>query len=179
VKTKMTMMVLSDNEGNIRRTNSLPARMRSGRQRQDLGATPQSVPTSSCKKDQTATVTHYAEDLGAVESVDKVSRRSVVAGGQGEDVVLQECFNCHAMSKIGVEGRDRDAWLEAIEHMRQVGVANIKPDVADQSRIIWKRFLSGFRCAEIAAQLPQYQKVKQERDYFTDDALNIVYVIIR
>jgi len=52
--------------------------------------------------------------------------------GKGKEVVLQECFNCHAMSKIGVEGRDREGWLEAIEHMRQVGVANIKPQVADQ-----------------------------------------------
>jgi len=81
------------------------------------------------------------------------------------------------MSKIGVEGRDRDARLEAIEHMRQVGVANIKPDVADQvADYLEKVFGPDSEVPRSPAQLPQYQKVKQERDYFTDDALNIVYV---
>jgi len=93
-----------------------------------------------------------------MESVNKVSRRSVVAEGKGKDVVLQECFNCHAMSKIGVEGRDRDAWLEAIEHMRQVGVANIKPDVADQVSDYLEKFWSGIRSAEIAGAISAISK---------------------
>jgi len=96
---------------------------------------------------------------------------------KGKDVVLQECFNCHAMSRIGVMGRDREGWLEAIEHMRQVGVADIKPDVADQvSEYLSTVFGPDAETPASPALLPQYQKVKQEHDYFADDALNLVYV---
>jgi virginiamycin B lyase len=97
--------------------------------------------------------------------------------GKGKDVVLQECFNCHAMSRIGTMGRDREGWLESIEHMRQVGVAEISPSIADQvSEYLGSVFGPDAATPPSPAQLPQYQNVKQEHDYFSDDALNIVYV---
>jgi virginiamycin B lyase len=81
------------------------------------------------------------------------------------------------MSRIGVMGRDRDGWLDAIEHMRQVGVADIKPEVATQvSEYLSSVFGPDADTPASPALLPQYQKVKQEHDYFSDDALNIVYV---
>jgi virginiamycin B lyase len=81
------------------------------------------------------------------------------------------------MSRIGVMGRDREGWLEAIDHMRQVGVAEIKPEVAAQvSEYLSTVFGPDAETPSSPAQLPQYQKVKQEHDYFADDALNLVYV---
>jgi len=71
--------------------------------------------------------------------------------------------------------RDRDAWLEAIEHMRQVGVANIKPAVADQVADYLKKFWSGFRSAEIAGAIAAISESQAGARLLTDDALNIVY----
>jgi hypothetical protein len=69
------------------------------------------------------------------------------------------------MSRIGVMGRDHDGWLDAIEHMRQVGVADIKPDVAAEvSEYLGTVFGPDANTPVSAAQLPQYQKVKQEHD---------------
>ena len=178
VKTKMMMMVLSDNEGKYS-TDKLPAGT------YEVWATttgyrsdPAKRASVTLQENQTAKV-----DLTMQKSSVQWSQLTKYQGGillpegKGKDVVLQECFNCHAMSKIGMEGRDRDAWLAAIERMRQVGVADIKPDVTSEvAEYLDKVFGPDTTVPESPAQLPQYQKVKQERDYFTDEALNIVYV---
>jgi hypothetical protein len=178
VKTKMTMMVLSDNEGKYS-TDKLPAGT------YEVWATttgyrsdPAKRASVTLQEDRAATVDLTMQKTSLLWSqLTKYQGGILLPDGKGKDVVLQECFNCHAMSKIGVEGRDRDAWLEAIEHMRQVGVADIKPDVANQvAEYLDKVFGPDTTMPESPAKLPQYQKVKQERDYFSDEALNIVYV---
>jgi virginiamycin B lyase len=178
VKTKMVMMVLSDNQGKYQ-TGNLPAGTyevwatstgyRSDPTRRS-DVTVQEGPTSSV---------NFTMQKGSVpwNQLTKYQAGILLPEAKGRDVLLQQCFNCHAMSKLGVMGRDRDGWLEAIEHMRQVGVADIKPDVATQvSEYLEKVFGPDADTPASAAQLPQYQKVKQEHDYFSDDALNIVYV---
>src|SRR3984893_7818668 len=178
VKTKMTMMVLSDNRGKYS-TEKLPAGT------YEVWATATGYRSDPAKRanvtlqeDQIATVDLTMQKTSVLWSqLTKYQGGMLLPEGKGKEVVLQECFNCHAMSKIGVEGRDREGWLEAIEHMRQVGVADIKPQVADQvSDYLDKVFGPDTDVPKSPAQLPQYQKVKQERDYFSDNALNIVYV---
>jgi virginiamycin B lyase len=91
---------------------------------------------------------------------------------------LQECFNCHAMGKIGAVGRrDHDGWMEAIDFMKQVGVANIKPDVADHAATYLASALGPDSTTPASpASLATWQEVKQDGDYFSDDALRIEYV---
>jgi virginiamycin B lyase len=178
VKTKMLMMVLTDTQGQYR-TDSLPAgtyevwatsigyrgdpSRRTGMTVEDGKTTPASF-TMKKAAAQWSQLTKYQAGI-------------LLPDGKGKDVVLQECFNCHAMSRIGVMGRDRDGWLEAIEHMRQVGVADIKPDIAAQaSEYLGTIFGPDAETPASPSLLPQYRKVKQEHDYFSDDALNIVYV---
>jgi virginiamycin B lyase len=178
VKTKMLMMVLTDTQGQYR-TDSLPAgtyevwatsigyrgdpSRRTGMTVEDGKTTPASF-TMKKAAAQWSQLTKYQAGI-------------LLPDGKGKDVVLQECFNCHAMSRIGVMGRDRDGWLEAIEHMRQVGVAYIKPDIAAQaSEYLGTIFGPDAETPASPSLLPQYRKVKQEHDYFSDDALNIVYV---
>ena len=48
------------------------------------------------------------------------------------DVLLQQCFGCHGMSKWGMR-TDHDGWANAIGMMKQVGVADIKPEIAEQA----------------------------------------------
>lgn len=178
VKSKMEMMVLSDNHGNYS-TENLPA------------GTYEVWATATGYKSDPARRSDIVVQEGKTASVSFTMKKSSVQWSQltkyqagillpdikGKDVVLQECFNCHAMSKLGVMGRDREGWLGAIDHMRQVGVVDTKPDVADQvADYLDKVFGPDSETPKSPAQLPQYQKVKQESDYFADEALNIVYV---
>jgi virginiamycin B lyase len=178
VKTKMLMMVLTDTHGQYR-TDSLPAGT------YEVWATSigyRSDPsrrTGMTVEDGKTTPASFTMKKGAAQwsQLTKYQAGILLPDGKGKDVVLQECFNCHAMSRIGVMGRDRDGWLEAIEHMRQVGVADIKPDIAAQaSEYLGTIFGPDAETPASPSLLPQYRKVKQEHDYFSDDALNIVYV---
>lgn len=92
--------------------------------------------------------------------------------------LIQQCFNCHAFSKIGAAGRhDQQGWLDEIEIMRQNGVAKIKPDIADKvTKYLATAFGPDSSTPPYASDLPAYQQVKQEHDSFADDALNIEYV---
>ncbi len=178
IKTKMLMMVLSDNQGKYS-TDKLPA------------GTYEVWATATGYKSDPARLAEVTVQEGKTISASFTMKKASVPWSQltkyqagvllpeakGKEVVLQECFNCHAMSKIGVMGRDRDGWLEAIDHMQQVGVADIRPDVKGQVAEYLNAVLGPDSDTPASpAQLPQYQKVKQEHDYFTDDALNIVYV---
>jgi virginiamycin B lyase len=174
----MLMMVLTDTHGQYR-TDSLPAGT------YEVWATSigyRSDPsrrTGMTVEDGKTTPASFTMKKGAAQwsQLTKYQAGILLPDGKGKDVVLQECFNCHAMSRIGVMGRDRDGWLEAIEHMRQVGVADIKPDIAAQaSEYLGTIFGPDAETPASPSLLPQYRKVKQEHDYFSDDALNIVYV---
>ena len=53
--------------------------------------------------------------------------------GNGKDVLIQQCFNCHAFGKIGAVGRhDVGGWKQEIDVMRLTGVARIRPEVTEQ-----------------------------------------------
>src|ERR1700693_5918701 len=178
VKTKMLMIVLTDNQGQYR-TDNLPAGT------YEVWATSTGYRSDPSRRTDVAvqegktTSASFTMKKGAVQwsQLTKYQAGILLPDAKGKDVVLQECFNCHAMSRIGVMGRDREGWLEAIEHMRQVGVADIKPDVsAEVTEYLGTVFGPDAETPASPAQLPQYQKVKQEHDYFADDALNLVYV---
>jgi hypothetical protein len=178
VKTKMLMMVLTDNQGQYR-TDNLPAGTYEVWATSTGYKSDPSRRTDVTVQDGKTSVAGFTMKKGAVQwsQLTKYQAGILLPAAKGKDVVLQECFNCHAMSKIGAMGRDREGWLEAIEHMRQVGVAEIKPDVADQvSEYLGTVFGPDAETPASPALLPQYQKVKQEHDYFSDDALNLVYV---
>jgi streptogramin lyase len=98
--------------------------------------------------------------------------------GNGKDVLIQQCFNCHAFGKIGAVGRhDVNGWKDEIDVMRMKGVARIRPDITEQvSNYLAAAFGPGSATPESPAQLPGYQAVKQDRDYFSDESLNIMYV---
>jgi virginiamycin B lyase len=178
VKTKMRMMVLTDNQGRYR-TDSLPAGT------YEVWATATGYRgdpdrrTDVVVHDGETTTASFTMKKGSVQwsQLTKYQAGILLPERKGKEVVLQECFNCHAMSKIGVLGRDRDAWYQAIDHMRQVGVADIKPEVADQvTEYLSTIFGPDSEIPASPAAMPQYQKVKQEHDYFSDDALDLVYV---
>jgi len=92
------------------------------------------------------------------------------------DVLLQNCFGCHGMSKWGMR-TDHDGWANAIAMMRQVGVADIKPEIAEQAATyLASVFGPDSDTPPVPTQMPGYQAVKQDHDSWSDDALNIMYV---
>lgn len=98
--------------------------------------------------------------------------------GNGKDVLIQQCFNCHAFGKIGAVGRhDVNGWKEEIDVMRMTGVARIRPDVTEQvSKYLAAAFGPDSATPESPSQLPVYPAVRQDRDYFSDESLDIMYV---
>ncbi len=178
VKTKMIMMVLTNNQGQFR-TDNLPAGTYEVWATSTGYRSDPSRRTDIAVQDGKTTSASFTMKKGSVQwsQLTKYQAGILLPDLKGKDVVLQECFNCHAMSRIGTMGRDREGWLGAIDHMRQVGVAEITPNVAAQvSEYLGTVFGPDAETPPSPAQLPQYQKVKQEHDYFSDDALNIVYV---
>ena len=177
-KTKMTMTVLSDGLGKYW-TDKLPS------------GTYEVWATATGYKSDPPRRTDVMVDDGKTVSADFTMQKAIVRWNQltkyqagvllpdakGKSVLLQECFNCHAFDTIGVARRDRDGWLAAIDVMRQVGAADIRPEVADQvAGYLEAVYGPDSSTPQSPAQLAKYQDVKQERDYFSDDALNIVYV---
>jgi len=108
----------------------------------------------------------------------KYQAGTLIPEAPGKGVLIQECFNCHAFGKIGAVGRhDEDGWRDAIDVMRISGVATIKPEVVNTvSAYLANAFGPTSATPMSPADLPGYQKIKMEHDYFSDDSLNIEWV---
>jgi len=92
------------------------------------------------------------------------------------DVLLQNCFGCHGMSKWGMRA-DRDGWASAIGVMRVVGVADIKPEIAEQAATYLSSvFGPDSETPPTPMQMPEYKSVRLDHESWSDDALNIMYV---
>src|ERR1019366_4272057 len=179
VNTKMTMMVLSDKDGQYF-TDKLPA-----------GTYEVWVTAVGYKADPARRADVKVEDgkdlaLGFTmqkstvqwDQMNKYQAGTLLPDAKGKGQFLQECFNCHAFSTISAIGRhDHEGWMQAIQLMAQLKVATIKPDIADSvSTYLATVFGPDSATPASPAQLPAYQKVKQEGDYFSDEALRIAYV---
>jgi len=92
------------------------------------------------------------------------------------DVLLQNCFGCHGISKWGMRA-DHDAWASAIGAMRAVGVADIKPEIAEQAATYLATvFGPDSDTPPSPMELPEYKSVRQDHESWSDDALNVTYV---
>ena len=181
LQTKMTMMVLSDSQG------------RYWTDRLDPGTYQVSATAVGYKSDPVRRNDVTVDESGRL-TLDFAMRDAPVewseltkyqagtllpqALGNGKDVLVQQCFNCHAFGKIGAVGRhDLDGWKQEIDVMRLSGVARIRPEVTNQvSQYLAAAFGPGSATPESPAQLPGYQAVKQDRNAFSEESLNIVYV---
>lgn len=179
VKTRMTMMVLSDRQGQYF-TDKLPAGT------YEVWATaigyksnPARIPNVTVEDGKDVAI-GFSMQKGVVQwsQLTKYQAGMLLPDAKGKGQFLQECFNCHAFGKIGAVGRrDHDGWMQSIDMMRQVGVTTIRPDLAnDVATYLETVFGPDSATPASPAQLPTYQEVKQEGDYFSDDALNIEYV---
>src|SRR5260370_34244280 len=109
VKTKMTMIVLSDNQGKYS-TDKLPAgTYEVWATAAGFSSDPAKHANINLQEDLAATVNLTMQKAPIQwNQLTKYQAGLLWPNGKGKDVVLQQCFNCHAMSKIGAQGRDRD-----------------------------------------------------------------------
>jgi Carboxypeptidase regulatory-like domain len=180
-KTKITMMVLSDSEGKYWTDRLDPGTY-------EVTATSVGYKSNPVRQrnvtleDSTRLTLDFTMKSDTVEwsQLTKYQAGTLIpqALGNGKDVLIQQCFNCHAFGKIGAVGRhDLGGWKDEIDVMRLTGVARIRPEVTEQvSRYLAAAFGPDSATPESPAQLPGYQAVQQNRDDFSDESLNIVYV---
>jgi virginiamycin B lyase len=181
LQTKMTMMVLSDNQGRY-----WTDRLDSGTYQVSataVGYKSDPVRRNNVMVDEKSRLTlDFAMRDAPVEwsELTKYQAGTLLpqALGNGKDVLIQQCFNCHAFGKIGAVGRhDLDGWKQEIDVMRLSGVARIRPEVTDRvSQYLAAAFGPDSATPESPAHLPGYQAVKPDRSAFSEASLNIVYV---
>lgn len=178
VQNKMTTMVLSDNKGYYW-AELAPGTYTVWATSVGYKSDPARRPDVKVEEAQTVLL-NFTMQKGMVQwdQLTKYQSGVLLPDGKGKDTVLTECYNCHGMGKISSVGRrDYDGWLQAIGVMRELQVANIKPAVADVVAGYLSTVLGpDSSTPQSPAQLPEYQKVKMEHDYWSDDSLNIMYV---
>jgi virginiamycin B lyase len=181
LQTKMTMMVLSDNQGRYWTDPLDPGTYQVSAT--SVGYKSDPVRRNNVTMEDTTRLTiDFTMQDAMVEWSQLTKYQAGVllpqALGNGKDVLIQQCFNCHAFGKIGAVGRhDQNGWKDEIDVMRLTGVARIRPEMTNQiSQYLAAAFGPDSATPESPAQLPGYQAVKQDRSSFSDEALNIVYV---
>jgi streptogramin lyase len=181
LQTKMTMMVLSDNQGRYWTDRLDPGTYQVSATAVGYKSDP--VRRNSVMVDEKSRLTlDFAMRDAPVEwsELTKYQAGTLLpqALGDGKDVLIQQCFNCHAFGKIGAVGRhDLDGWKQEIDVMRLSGVARIRPEVTDRvSQYLAAAFGPDSATPESPAHLPGYQAVKPDRSAFSEESLNIVYV---
>jgi virginiamycin B lyase len=184
VQTKMATTVLSDNQGKYRVNNLAP------------GAYDVSAISIGYKGDPAKRADIRLDD-GQTAAVSFAMQKAMVQWNQltryqagmllpmpkagtveakDRDVVLKDCFGCHGISKWGMR-LDHDGWANAIGVMRAVGVYDPTPEMVDQAATYLSSvFGPDSDTPQSPSQLPGYQEVKREHEYWSDDSLNIEYV---
>jgi virginiamycin B lyase len=183
IESKMTTMVLSNQEGKYVVTGLAPGSY-------EIWA------TSLGYKSDPARRSDIKVENGTIVSLNFTMQKSPVRWAQltryqagmllpkptsepeakDRDVLLQNCFGCHGMSKWGMR-MDHDGWLNAIGVMRVVGVADIDPKMADEAATyLASVFGPDSNTPASPDQLPDFKSVLRDHDSWSDDALNIEYV---
>ena len=178
VKSKMTMMVLSDSQGRYWTDNLDPGTY-------DVWATAVGYKGDPARRgnvtvdDKRQTIDFTMQtSLIQWSQLTKYQAGVLLPDAPGKWELVQQCFNCHALGKIGAVGRhDHEGWMNAIDVMRQLGVARINPNVAGQAADYLAAAFGPDSTTPLSpAQMPDYAKVKQDLNGFSDEALNVVYV---
>lgn len=122
VKSKMTMMVLSDSQGRYWTDNLDPGTY-------DVWATAVGYKGDPARRgnvtvdDKRQTIDFTMQtSLIQWSQLTKYQAGVLLPDAPGKWELVQQCFNCHALGKIGAVGRhDHEGWMNAIDVMRRLG----------------------------------------------------------
>jgi virginiamycin B lyase len=179
LKTKMTMTVVSNNQGKYVTNNLPPGNYDVWTMSVGYSGSParQTGVTVADGKNLTFDFTMKKRPVGWGE-LTKYQAGVLSPDGAGKINMVQGCFNCHAFSRIGSVGRnDENGWRDHINVMRAMGITDPRPAVENPVvAYLATAFGPDSTTPMSPADVPLYQKIKMEHEYFKPDALNVVYV---
>jgi virginiamycin B lyase len=176
-KTKITVNVLSDNQGRYR-VEKLPA----GEYKLTIRAVGFSIDPRTgvnLTADQNASF-DFALQKGMVKWSDISQHQGWVLfpPGKGKDLLINRCSICHGFqSRMAAVRRDADGWKDRVEYMRTAmhfGLASLTDQEADTiATYLSSLFGPDSVLPKSPADMPQYQDTVT---HFSSDAMKIVYV---
>ena len=177
---KMTVSVLSDNQGRYAAEN-LPA----GEYRLSIRAPGfTAAPKSGVKltADQ-STAQDFALQKGAVKwtEISILQGIELMPNLRGKDVLVADCMSCHGFqSRMAATVRDEDGWRSRVEFMREAMRASLAErrgfsdqQADDVTHYMTQMFGPDSVLPKSPADMPNYKNTLTE---FSDEALKIVYV---
>jgi virginiamycin B lyase len=176
-KSKITVIVLSDNHGNYE-IEKLPA----GAYRVQIRAVGfRAEPQTglSLTEDQNASI-DFALEKGTVRwsDISQYQAKQLWPAGEGKDLIFEYCEICHGFqSRMAAVTRDGDGWKDRVEFMRTAMHFNLARVSDQQANEIAGYLTSIFGPESILkkspADMPGYKETVRP---FASDAMNIVYV---
>lgn len=173
-QTRMTTMVLSNNQGRYRIDNLTPGTYQIWATAVGFRGTPTRLTGVSIQDGKPMTADFAMRAVPVQWNELTRSQASVLLPeGKGRETFLTNCGNCHGMSVI-TGRRDHAGWLDAIDGMRRRGVTTIRPQIAEEVAAYLAEVLGPDSKTPVSpADLPGWEKVKPQ---WSDESLNIVYV---
>jgi virginiamycin B lyase len=172
--TKMTTIVLSNNQGRYRVDNLAPGTYQVWATAVGYQGQPGRLLDVKVEDGKTvsADFSMKAMPVGWHE-LTKAQAAILLPEAPGKERFMTSCMNCHGMSRIRGR-RDHEGWLDAIDIMRRTGVTTTNPAVANEVASYLTAVLGpDSPTPQSPTQMPGWDKVKP---VWTDEALNIVYV---
>jgi virginiamycin B lyase len=179
--TKITVSVLSDNQGRYRIENLAPGDYRVSIRATGYRADPRNGLTLAAD-------TNAAQDFKLAQSTVRWNELSYYQGlrllpeHKGKDLLFQYCFACHGFeSRMATVTRDLDGWRSRVSFMKEaMGYFIMRPqnqfndqkaeDIAEYINFV---FGEDSTLPKSPAQVPGYNETVHK---FSDEALKIVYV---
>jgi virginiamycin B lyase len=178
VKTRVTIMGLSDSEGRYR-VDKIPA----GDYRvaiRAVGFRAEPRTGVSLTGDQNTSLDFALQKSGVRWSDLSIDQaRVLLPPGPGKDVLFKNCFICHGFqSRMAAVARDLDDWKDRVQYMRDAMRFSLGWRVTDQNAEDLAQYLNSVFGADATltrspADLPGYKDTVIK---FTNDASKIVYV---
>ena len=106
--------------------------------------------------------------------------KKLMPEGKGKELLTSQCLACHGyQTRMAAPQRDRAAWVQAINYMRQSEHARLANHINDQDAETLVSFLDSTfgvesKLSRSAAEMPEYKATV--RQPFTDESMKIVYV---
>ena len=177
---KMTVSVLSDNQGRYVVENLPAGEYRVSIRALGFTATPKTGVKLTA--DQNA-----AQDFALQKVAVKWTEISILQGielmphARGKDVLVNDCMSCHGFqSRMAATVRDEDGWRSRVEFMREAMRASLAErrgfsdqQAEDVTYYMTQMFGPDSVLPKSPADMPNYKNTLTE---FSDEALKIVYV---
>ena len=153
VQSKITVNVLSDNQGRYRIQNLAPGEYRVQVSAAGYKADPRSGVKLAAGDSQTQ---DFALQQGTLRWSDLsiYQGKTLMPDGKGKEILTGNCFACHGFqSRMAAVKRDHDGWVQVVSYMRETRHARLGNHVNDEDAAVLTDYLNDAFGAD--AKLPK------------------------